>query len=91
MVSIKNSTIIFFCNCLIVCFLLVPFLAVAKDVTVTPAITVAGAYDDNDGSYRIRVGIDEIPAPIPEPTTLFLFGSGLIGLAGFGRKKFFKK
>jgi hypothetical protein len=28
--------------------------------------------------------------PIPEPTTLLLLGTGLMGIAGVGRKKFFK-
>jgi hypothetical protein len=36
-----------------------------------------GAYDDNDGFYQVRVGVNEIPTP--EPGSL-----ALLGLAGLG-------
>ena len=34
---------------------------------------------------------DVFLTPVPEPAAIFMFGLGLIGLAGLGRKKFFKK
>ncbi|MHC4997196.1 MAG: hypothetical protein ACYTGQ_19330 [Planctomycetota bacterium] len=40
-----------------------------------------GAYDDNDGSYTVRIGINEIPIiPTPVASVAGLVGLGLLGL-----------
>jgi len=42
-------------------------------------VGLPGAYDDNDGSYRIRIGVNEVPINISEPTSIVLISLGLLG------------
>jgi len=70
-------------------------LTVSSTETLGTGIFIGGGFNQpmvlvqNDLVHGGIVQNFEIPAPVPEPGTLLLFGSGLIGVAGWGfrRKK----
>ena len=52
--------------------------------TINAVVSGIGGGSLDSGLYGLEV------RAVPEPTTMLLFGAGLVGLAGFGRKKFKK-
>jgi phospholipase/lecithinase/hemolysin len=51
---------------------------------------VDGFHPSSEGHQIIYENAYAAIAPVPEPGTIVLMGIGLVGLAGFNRKKFRK-
>jgi hypothetical protein len=56
-------------------------------VGYSPLVFFSVDVPDNLSEFTFRA----TPSPVPEPTTILLVGSGLVGLVGFGRKRLYKK
>ena len=78
---------------MVLCIVIMFFGIVGCPSSDDPATFSKSSFSSSSGAATpvAQIGSGPEASPVPEPTTLVLLGSGLVGLVGVGRKKFFKK
>ena len=93
MIYVRKVSTILFCECVLIFLLSVPFIAVARDVTVVPSIAFEAGYDDNslysrNAEISDYVGIISPALKLDYATEVFnLSGSGVVDVLRYAQEK----